>query len=73
MKELKYDDYNINEVSDELDNDRLSFKEIYPKKLNRKKSHYIDSFGEDNEMKKFINLLPIEHLKLKDNLIISYN
>ena len=36
MKELKYDDYNINEVSDELDNDRLSFKEIYPKKLNRK-------------------------------------
>lgn len=36
-KELKCDDYNINEVSDELDNDRLSFNEIYPKKINRKK------------------------------------
>ena len=37
MKELKCDDYNINEVSDELNNDRLSFNEIYPNKINRKK------------------------------------
>ena len=69
MKDLKCDDYFINEVSDEIDNDILSFNEIYPKKINKgkKKRNFKDAFDEENELKKFIDNLSLTNLNFKDN------
>ena len=70
-----YEDNEIKEYDDDLkhgddsnedNNDSLNFEIFYEKKKNNyKKKTYNDAFGEDNELKKFLDSLPIMKKKKK--------